>query len=1196
MFNYLIGQTIDRYQITGLLGQGRLGAVLRAHDPNLQRDVALKLIDLNTLARPDAGELLLQRARAAARLDHPGLIKVHDFGRLSGLLYVVMDYLPGGNLADLLRDLRANNQWLPLAEAVGLIRQVARTLDYVIQQGAPARSLKPADLMLKPETTDGLPFRVVLTSLGLSGASEGEWVGAGERGESSAYAYWSPEEALGEPLTPRSLVYSLGALLYELSVGWQPFPVKTMAEAVRAHTRAAPPAPRARRGDLPVPLEGVILRALEKDPAARYPDPAALIQALDEVQVTLGSASPDANAGAWMVSLLTAYQRSLAEMTRAAPAVARSADPNATVTLAQGRVKIVGPGGAVRYVRLTTRGLTIGRDPGNDLVLTDGAVAGQHARVEFDGRRFLVTDLHSPAGTFLGGTKLLPGLAEAWVAPAPLLIGDSWLYLESGDAPEAAAAPARPASYNFDGAVVDANLVQLSASGRVGVYVEVAQLTLTPGQKLTAAVVVVNPGSAADHFSVALNGVPPNWLVPPAPPGSLALAPGAYQRLRLTLDAPRTPHTRAGRYTLLVRAASQAFRNEVVEAKLSLTLPAFQQFASELSSALIGVNEPLRLTLQNQGNTPEVFNVGFEEASGELLFDPPSLQLNVPEGHTGVADLNVAVQRPRLIGNRRQQPFTVRVSDSGGQAQRHTAELVSFALVPPWIPLLLFFMGCLLLGVVAFAFTENNRRAALTSTAAVSQTAAALGAADSDNDGLANLDEVQRGTDALNPDTDGDGLLDGAELIWNANPLNPDTDGDTLSDGQEVNVLHSSPTNVDTDGDGQADNVDPDPGQQPTPTPSPTYTATPTTTPTVTETGTPAPATGTAAPTEAASATLTPEPATATVTPPLPTATATATAPAVTVTPAGGVLLFYSERGAAPNLYLMYSDGTNQALLSPSVPSTAANTHLQWSAAAHRLVFQSNRDGNDEIYEMNLDGSGPTRLTDAAQPDTDPAWSPDGTRIVFVSERDGNAEIYLMNADGSNETRLTNNGAADTDPVWSPDGTRLVFVSERDGNAELYGMAADGSAQTRLTTNTVPDREPAFSPNGAWLAFVRDTDANAEVWLMAAGGGGELRLTNNTAKDSGPVWAPSSALLAFTSERDGNPEVYLTTVDGGTQTRLTNTGARDALPVWSPDGTRLAFVSERDGNAEIYSMLANGSGQTRLTNEAARDEPAAWIP
>ncbi len=1200
MFNHLIGQTIDRYHVTALLGEGRLGTVLKAHDPTLQRDVAIKIIDTNTLGQPDAAEKLLQRARTAARLDHPGLIKVHDFGRLDGLLYVVMDYLAGGNLRQLLLDLRANNQWLPLAEAVGLIRQVSLTLDYVARQGAPLRGIKPSDIMLKPEGADGLPFRPVLTSLGLSGESEGEWLPAAERIETPAYAYWSPEQTLGEAIDARGQVYSLGVLLYELAVGWQPFPVKTISEAVRAHGRSAPPAPRARRADLPVPLEGVILRALEKDPAARYPDPAALVQALDEVQALIAASGPDANAGAWMVSLLVAYQRSLAEMTRAAPA-ARRADVNATVALAQGRIKIVGPGGAVRYVKLTTRGLSIGRDPSNELILTDGAVAPQHARVEFDGRRFTVVDLNTPAGTFLGGAKLMAGMAEGWLPPAPLLIGDSWLYIESGESGDAPEAVTRPPVFNFSGTTVDANLVQMGPSGRVGVYVDVPQMTVTPGQKTTAGVVVVNLGATADHFSVTLSGLPPNWVSPPAPPTSLAMAPGADQRVRLTLDPPRTPQTRAGRYTLLIRIASQADSNEVVEAKLTVTLPAFGQFASEITPALLSVNEPVRLNIQNQGNTPEVYTIGFEDASGELQFEPPGFQFTVPEGQAGVADFSVNVLRPRLIGGRRQQPFVVRVADAAGQAQRHTAELVSFALVPPWIPLLIIFIGCLLAGVVAFAAVDANRRASATATAAVQQTSAALAAADSDNDGLGNLDEVQRGTDALNPDTDGDGLLDGAELIWGANPLVADTDGDTLPDGQEVNVLHTSPINPDTDGDGLNDNIDPDPGQQPTPTPSPTVTATASATllP-ATATATPEAATATAtlpaetATVPAATATATFAPATATATQPLPTATATV--PAITVTPPGGRVLFESDRAGVSNLYAMFSDGASQTLLSPSVPGTAGNSHVVWSATAQRLAFQSNRDGNDEIYVMNMDGGSPTRLTDAAQPDTDPVWSPDGTRIAFVSERDGNAEIYVMAADGSAEARLTNNSAPDTDPIWSPDGTRIVFVSERDGNAELYGMQPDGAGQTRLTTNTVADREPTWAPNGTWLVFTRDVDANAELWLMLAGGGGELRLTTNTAKDNGPVWAPNSTVLAFVSERDGNSEIYLTTADGGTQTRLTDAGARDARPVWSPDGTRLAFLSERDGNPEVYVMSVAGAGQTRLTTEAARDEPAVWVP
>ena len=155
MADQLIGQTIDRYQIVGLLGQGQWGAVYRAFDPNLQREVALKLIPLPE-NRADLAEVVARQARAAAQLDGPGLIKVHDFVRSGPWLMVVMDYVPGGNLAQLLQDLRTHNQWLPLAEAVGLIRQLA-----LILQRLPPRGLKPADVLLKPETVDGLPFRAI---------------------------------------------------------------------------------------------------------------------------------------------------------------------------------------------------------------------------------------------------------------------------------------------------------------------------------------------------------------------------------------------------------------------------------------------------------------------------------------------------------------------------------------------------------------------------------------------------------------------------------------------------------------------------------------------------------------------------------------------------------------------------------------------------------------------------------------------------------------------------------------------------------------------------------------------------------------------------------------------------------------------------------------------------------------------------
>ena len=138
-----------------------------------------------------------------------------------------------------------------------------------------------------------------------------------------------------------------------------------------------------------------------------------------------------------------------------------------------------------------------------------------------------------------------------------------------------------------------------------------------------------------------------------------------------------------------------------------------------------------------------------------------------------------------------------------------------------------------------------------------------------------------------------------------------------------------------------------------------------------------------------------------------------------------------------------------------------------WSPDGRRIAFESERDGNDEIYVMNADGSGVARLTVNDAIDGSPAWSPDGQRIAFDSLRDDNFEVYLMNADGSGVTRLTNNDARDWHPVWSPDGRRIAFESNRDGNAEIYLMNPDGSGvvpaspTTALPTSLPPGRPTA---------------------------------------------------------------------------------------------------------------------------------------
>src|SRR5258705_5605221 len=130
-----------------------------------------------------------------------------------------------------------------------------------------------------------------------------------------------------------------------------------------------------------------------------------------------------------------------------------------------------------------------------------------------------------------------------------------------------------------------------------------------------------------------------------------------------------------------------------------------------------------------------------------------------------------------------------------------------------------------------------------------------------------------------------------------------------------------------------------------------------------------------------------------------------------------------------------------------------------------KIAFASDRDGNMEIYVMDSDGGGQTRLTEDAGEDFSPSWSPDGSRLTFISTRDGNAEVYVMNVDGTGQTRLTNTTSGEVSPVYTQDGSQIAFISNRDGNDEIYVMNADGSNQTNLTRNPADDSSLSFSPD-----------------------------------------------------------------------------------------------------------------------------------
>jgi Tol biopolymer transport system component len=259
------------------------------------------------------------------------------------------------------------------------------------------------------------------------------------------------------------------------------------------------------------------------------------------------------------------------------------------------------------------------------------------------------------------------------------------------------------------------------------------------------------------------------------------------------------------------------------------------------------------------------------------------------------------------------------------------------------------------------------------------------------------------------------------------------------------------------------------------------------------------------------------------------------------------------------------------------------------------IVFNSARDGNNEIYRMTWDGHAPLRLTNDPASDVEPAMSPNGRDVIFASNRTGNNDIFVVGSAGGTAINLTNNPANDGWARWSPNGRQIVFHSNRDGNFEIYVMNADGTRPTRVTDSLAVDQYPDWSHNGREIVFRHDTD----IYTLDLARGETTRLTTIGPLNQMATWSPNGRQLVFMSTRDGYPSVFLMNADGTGQTSLTPKAPGDdavdwvsRAPSWSRNGQLIFFMSSRPStglDTEIFAMLPNGTGVRRLTHSVGVD-------
>src|SRR5215469_16106823 len=282
----LIGTVLGTCTLKTLVGQGGMGAVFLAQQSRPKREVAVKVLLPMRPLTPNQLAAFLERFRretdAAASMEHPNIIPVHEYGEREGLAYLVMPYVGGGTLRDELERCGP----LPLEKVVNYLEQMAAAIDFAHEHGVIHRDIKPANIMITPEgrllladfglvkiVDDGKTPQVHITGVGAP-------VGTPD--------YMSPEQVIGEEVDIRADLYSLGVVLYQMVTGTTPFRGETPMQIAAQHLQVPPPSAQIMRPDLPIGAEQVLQRALAKRPADRYESAQGLVDAFRTALINSG--------------------------------------------------------------------------------------------------------------------------------------------------------------------------------------------------------------------------------------------------------------------------------------------------------------------------------------------------------------------------------------------------------------------------------------------------------------------------------------------------------------------------------------------------------------------------------------------------------------------------------------------------------------------------------------------------------------------------------------------------------------------------------------------------------------------------------------------------------------------------------------------------------------------------------------------
>lgn len=693
-------QTLSNFTIQSHLGQGGMGQVYLAYDNELRRKVALKIMHSHLAETEQFQERFVQEAQIAARLgDHPHIVTIYSFSRQPPSLLLVMEYVATGSLRAFLRDhYQTKQEYLPLDEVVELIGQIGAALDYAHHQGVIHRDIKPDNVLLKQMPGNAAGFQALLTDFGLAKLAEDAGFHTKTGVLVGTFHYMAPEQfemPRRFELSPATDLYALGIVLYELVVGTLPFRPRDVWEAADMHLKQTPPLPSLERAGLPEGFDAVLMRALAKTPGERYPSGAALHNALKAALHSAPVALTELETGplrAEKIDSLTNYLH--VRSTVAANQELTLTPPAAPLVMphsAYDQLLIWRPDGAQQVEPLRLNDITLGRTADNTIVLSDVTVSRHHARLrrQPDGS-YLVEDVGSSGGTFLGEARLLPNLPEVWSPAQTLRLGRYQLQLQvrAGVPHLALEQDTAQVKIETPASPPPVSRTALLTSGNAPVAISFAPnpLVLEAGGQATLQVDIVHMGSLVEHYRLVLEGLPAEWVTVPG--HELQLMPGTAGAFTLSLHPPRRWSSTAGTHRFTLHILSRTREGEVAAGEGTLTLRPFDDFAVDLHPTVVRLPGTAEFTIHQRGNAPASFSVTARDEEGALQFNPPEKPLTIRPGHKEKVTITLSALAPPPA--ERRVKFEVRAASESDVEQGRSGEAILTPVVPVEKPFYIF--------------------------------------------------------------------------------------------------------------------------------------------------------------------------------------------------------------------------------------------------------------------------------------------------------------------------------------------------------------------------------------------------------------------------------------------------------------------------------------------------------------------------